>query len=88
MSVLSKCIVKWARMGALKTKGKFGKMCNGCAFKRGTEANDEDHNVEAAIGCLMGMGKFHCHLHGPDGKLQDAEKPCVGFQYADAHMNG
>lgn len=84
---LNEVIAEWARRGAQALKGKHGKMCNGCAFRKGSEANGEQHNVDAAAQCLMGNGKFHCHDHGPDGKLIDAKKPCVGFQYADEFMN-
>lgn len=84
---LNEILSEWARRGAAKLKGKHGRMCNGCAFRKGTEANNEEHNVQAAAQCLMGTGRFHCHLHGLDGELKDAEKPCAGFLYADELMN-
>lgn len=87
MKNLNIIIAEWARRGAKISKSKHGKMCGGCAFKVGTEANNEPHNVEAAAQCLVGMGKFNCHKHGPDGELKDGEKPCVGFLYAEEFSN-
>lgn len=58
-----------------------GKMCNDCAFKPGTDANNDDAAVNAAMDCLVGFGKFNCHKE-QGAELVDAGKPCAGFLYA------
>jgi hypothetical protein len=76
-----------AKKGAKESNGKFGKMCSECAFKKGGAANNEPHNVDAALNCLAYGGRFHCHAYDENGVLIDGGKPCVGFQYAEYHVN-
>lgn len=79
---LNELLADVARKGAeLQTLPKpWPKMCDGCAFRLYTEANDDQENVELVTEFLMyGIQKFYCHHPGPDGT-----KPvCAGFRYAD-----
>lgn len=76
----------WAQKGAKESKGAHGRMCDQCAFRKGSEANNEEHNVGKALTCLTGEGKFNCHDHDATGKLIDAGRPCAGFLYAQHHI--
>lgn len=52
------------------------KMCDGCAFKKGTEANNAPHTVLAAIECVLKDEVFYCHKRFcPNG----SEKICNGW---------
>lgn len=37
------------------------RMCDGCAFRKGTEANNTAHTVLIAITCVLKEETFHCH---------------------------
>lgn len=37
------------------------KMCDGCAFKKGTEANKYSFTVLTAIECVLTSQPFYCH---------------------------
>lgn len=75
-------IREWAQAGA--ALGDCGKMCNDCAFKVGTAANNDPWTACAALECLVyEMGKFNCH----NDDLTDADKPCAGYLYAKQHLN-
>lgn len=51
-----------------------GKMCNGCAFKAGTEANNDPIVVEA-MKCLFEPGRqFMCH--------EREDEQCAGWKNA------
>ena len=55
-----------------------GKMCGDCAFRVGSDANNDGVATEAALQCLMSEGQFNCHT----SDFQNAGKPCAGFLYA------
>lgn len=77
---LAEMIAGWAREGA-KTGIDCGKMCSECAFRPGSVAQSEPHNVDAAAMALAYNGTFNCHKNG----FEDAGKPCAGFLYARLH---
>lgn len=53
-------IVKWAQKGA--ELGGCGRMCDGCAFKKGTEANSDEVTTGRAAEILAyEQGVFYCH---------------------------
>lgn len=74
---LADMIADWARKGA-ELGVDHGKMCNECAFKTGSVAQAESHNVAAAANCLAYYGQFNCHKNG----FENAGNPCSGFLYA------
>lgn len=79
---LNNLINEWARKGAAIKP--LGRMCNDCAFKKGTPANNDDHTADVASQCVaFGLGEFVCHT--PDFK--DAGKPCMGFLYAKQYTD-
>lgn len=83
---LNEIIATAARKGA-EINPCHGKMCNDCAFKIGTDANNEEHTVCVAMDCLVGSGvKFHCH-RAENGDLVDAGRPCAGFLYAKIYYD-
>ncbi len=59
---------------------QHGSMCNGCAFKSGTDANLEVHNVRSAMECVAYTGTFYCHVVSAN----DPIKICAGYLYARA----
>ena len=68
-----------------------GAMCNDCAFKLNTDANNDSKAVQAAFHCLMGQGVFHCHeqYQKPGSKktvLVAAGFECAGYLYAKQHL--
>lgn len=65
-----------------KEMGDCGKMCRDCAFVTGSDANNDDAAVQAAISCLMADMDFHCHTHD----FKDAGRTCAGFQYAKQYL--
>lgn len=71
-TILSDAAKKGAKIG------NCGRMCNDCAFKSGTDANNDVAAVEAAIYALCGGAIFHCH--NPD--FTDAGTVCAGYKYA------
>lgn len=73
---LANLISSWARKGA--KLADHGRMCDECAFRKGSVAQSEPHNVNAAASCLAYYGAFNCHKNG----YEDAGKPCAGFLYA------
>ena len=73
---LNEVLVIQAQKGA--AYGSLGKMCSDCAFRNGTEANNDPTAVEGAAACLASGGQFNCHTKN----LTDAGKPCMGFLYA------
>jgi len=71
-------ISEWARQGVELTKGKHGKFCNDCAFKKGTEANNDENIAIAAMECVAyKQQSFHCHTD----EFKD-NGVCKGFLYA------
>lgn len=58
------------------------KMCADCAFKKETDANNEEESVEKAADCLAYFGKFNCHTDA----LGDAGILCAGFLYAKQYF--
>lgn len=78
MTKIADIISTWAQKGA--TISEHGRMCNECAFRRGSVAQSEPHNVDAAANALAFYGQFNCHVN----EFEDAGKPCVGFLYAKA----
>lgn len=74
--LINNLFINAARKGA--KMGFLGRMCNGCAFKPGTEANDDDEFIEtSAMHMASGCG-FKCHLE---------DKECTGFRYAKRYMD-
>lgn len=61
------------------------KMCNDCAFKKGTDANNDETAVEGAGNCLSFYGTFNCHRMEGD-EMIDEGKPCAGFLFAKLQM--
>lgn len=59
-------------------------MCDGCAFRPGTEANLSPLTLAKAQLCLMASEPFHCHADdGPDGEPPERGRDlCLGW--ADA----
>jgi hypothetical protein len=78
---LADLIAKWARNGAA-TGIDCGKMCDECAFRTGSAAQSEPHNVSAAATALAYEGIFNCHING----FENAGHPCAGFLYAKAYF--
>jgi hypothetical protein len=77
-----------ARKGAeLKQLDPSVKMCNDCAFKKGTDANNDPEAVEAAFNCLAYFGEFNCHHTDQSGDFKDAGHPCAGYLYAKKLMD-
>lgn len=76
-------IAQWAKDGA--AHGDCGRMCNDCAFKKGTDANNDPYVASAALECVVyEMGKFVCH-HEDNGKFIRLDIPCAGFKYAQQY---
>jgi hypothetical protein len=73
---------EWAQKGAALGVD-HGRMCAECAFRKGSVANEEPHNTEAAMHALAYEAVFHCH---PPGSTGDAGVLCSGFQYAKAYL--
>lgn len=73
---------EWAKKGAALGID-HGRMCAECAFRKGSVAQEEPHNVEGAMQALAWEGTFNCH---PPGELKDAGIPCSGFLYAKAYL--
>lgn len=73
-TVISSLAIKGAKIK------RHGRMCNECAFKKGSITQTEPHNIVAAADCVAHYGQFNCHVQGQPGK--DAGKPCVGFLHA------
>lgn len=78
---LADLISGWARKGAKLSD--HGRMCDECAFRKGSAAQSEPHNVNAAASCLAYYGAFNCHKNG----YEDAGKPCAGFLYAKEYRD-
>jgi len=73
---INQVFINAARKGA--ELGNVGQMCPGCAFKPGTEANNDTDFIEnAAMAMAAGCG-FHCHME---------DKECTGFRYARNYMD-
>lgn len=53
------------------------KMCDGCAFKKGTQANNYAPTVLEVIECVMKQEPFYCHKKF----CSDGEQPqlCAGW---------
>lgn len=72
---------KYASEGA-KIK-RHGRMCNDCAFRKGSEANTEPETIMKVEHALIyGMAEFNCHTE----HKQDAGKPCAGFLHAKEYF--
>lgn len=72
---LNELLARAAIRGAQIKQIPEAKMCSDCAFKKGTDANNDQDAVQAAADCLVFSGKFNCHKKD----FQNAEKPCAGF---------
>lgn len=66
--------------------GDCGRMCNSCAFRKGSVTQSEPENIDVAYETLAYQGLFHCHTRLEDGTLVDAGKPCAGFLYAKQYL--
>ncbi len=76
-NVLSKAAQRGAALGPDQ-----GKMCKDCAFRSGSDANNDEDAVEAAMQCLAGCATFNCHTK----EFEDAGCRCAGFLYAAQYM--
>lgn len=78
--LLGDMLARFAREGAStgKVDAEAGRMCSGCAFKKGTPANGEVPAAKRALECLMSSGElvFNCH--------QERDRRCGGFLLAKA----
>lgn len=82
---LNELISEAAKKGAM-INPCLGKMCTDCAFKKGTDANNDEDAVNAAMECIAGNDiKFHCHTM-KDGKLVD-NGPCAGYLFAKIYFD-
>ena len=79
-NLLSDLLARFAIEGAAtgKVDTEKGRMCSGCAFKKGTPANGEQPAARRALECLLSSGElvFNCH--------QDRDRRCGGFLLAKA----
>lgn len=84
---LKELLSEYAKKGAAiyTFKDPTMKMCHDCAFKKGTEANDDENAVQAATDSLASCGMFGFNCHSDFG--EDAGKPCVGFLYAQQYFD-
>lgn len=73
---LNKLFIDAARKGAVLAPGD--KMCAGCAFRPGTEANSDEEFIEMAAAQIAQGCNFKCHLIDQD---------CVGFKYMKQYMD-
>lgn len=63
---------------------RHGRMCDDCAFKKGSEANSELETLWRVENCLIHeSGEFNCHTK----YKQDAGKPCIGFLHAKEYLS-
>lgn len=77
-----KYIAELAKKGAAIKN--CGKMCSTCAFKEGSEANLEPHNVQDAAECaIFQQNVFNCHIVSG----VDAGRKCVGYLHAKQYVN-
>lgn len=68
---IASMLIKWAIRGAKLSKGKHGKMCTTCAFRKNTEANN-DKIVFDATDCIAGSPHpFYCH--------ENDNQKCIGY---------
>lgn len=78
----SDAMAEWAKKGA--KLGDCGRMCDDCAFKKGTSANMDPGTVENFMlwfDLTNPDAKFYCHTNLPEGVLIDKTKVCAGFLY-------
>lgn len=64
---------------------RLGRMCKDCAFKKGTDAYNDEAAVQGAADCLAFFGTFHCHTVTDAGDFIDAG-PCAGFEHAKQYL--
>lgn len=57
----------------------LSRMCDGCAFRSGTEANQYGPTLLTAIQCVVDGEPFNCHDVDPDGKPVDSGRVCQGW---------
>lgn len=76
--MISEDAKKGAALGIFKDPTM--KMCHDCAFKKGTEANNDPNAVQAAVDAMSSCGMFGFNCHNEF--LEDAGRPCIGFLYA------
>lgn len=72
----------FARKGAEHGAIPGVKMCNDCAFKKGTEANNCAVSTEAAMSLLQWEGTFCCHTEDYQNN-----GVCGGFLYAKQYFD-
>lgn len=63
--------------------GDCGRMCDDCAFKLGSDANNDEAALVAIETQLLSGGGFNCHTP----EFTDAGRPCVGYLYAMQHFD-
>ena len=74
-------LATWAQRGAASGID-CGKMCNDCAFKAGSDANNDDAATESALQSLQWDGHFNCHT----SNFENAGVSCAGFLYAKHYV--
>lgn len=86
--LLNQAAIKGARLGNTAT---IGEMCHDCAFRLGSDANNDEAAVNAAADCLAFGATFNCHIDVKDQKGNiidriDRQKICAGFAYAKQYV--
>lgn len=73
---INQLFIDAARKGAAMAPGD--KMCSGCAFRPGTEANRDGEFIEFAASQIAHGCGFKCHIK---------DQECVGFKYMKQYMD-
>lgn len=87
MVKISDKVAAWAKEGA--KLGDCGRMCNDCAFKKGTDANRDQGTIENFtywFDLTSPTAQFYCHHNLPEGVLIDKTKICSGFLYVKQYF--
>lgn len=90
---LGVCIARFAdaseaRMLAVNPNARL--RCRDCAFRLGTEPNQDENTVLAALGCVADNRPFLCHLDPAGAPLPDDVAPsvaCAGWVHAIRDKN-
>lgn len=60
----------------------LGPMCNDCAFRPGTDPNNDEITMGIVEGQLLWEGQFNCHITD----APDHNQACIGFLYATQYL--
>lgn len=69
----------------VRLTGEVPGACQGCVFRRGTEANQTGETVMAAIQCVFTGETFYCHA---GVESDDPTRPCAGWLQATEKARG